>query len=195
MPTYRVISEPQPIGYALREDGQRRLRGDGSIRRRISDVAAFDISTALRAAIDSGDHEDRLITSVEETLKFGDTSTNYQELSDLLRQETDSIVAAEPLHPADWESDEALFETPGFLDAVDQVAAKLAETRLPGLFVTYVEDLDGGHALIQMRDEATGRYLVKTAATEDLIHDLEATGWSAILSIASAILYQTQELV
>lgn len=194
MPTYKVISEPWPVGYPVVEH-RRRLRGDASVRRLMTTVDAQNILTAVRAAIESGEHDGRGITSVEEATEFGALYASSEELNDLLRREEDGHHDQEPLHPDDWEDDEAVFDTAGFNDAVAQVAAKLGESHLPGLFLTIVSDLDGDHALIQVRDEATGNYLAKTAAMEDLIHDREATGWNAILSIADAILYQAQELV
>lgn len=195
MPTYRVISEPWPVGHPIKEDSRRRMRGDASVRRLVTTVDAPDFPAAVILAMVDSAHGSRNITSVEELVPAIALYVSDNELTDLLRQENDAEHDQEPLHPADYEADETIFGSADFNGTVELVAAKLGESFLPGLFLTVVDDLDGAHALIQIRDEATGTYLAKTADMDDLIQDAEAPGWSAILSIASAILYQAQELV
>lgn len=158
-------------------------------------INAPDVLAAASQAMSDSICKDHTITLIEEIIPAIALYVSDQELSDLLMQEETEHHDQEPLHPADWESDQVVFRTEHFNTAVEKVTAKLGESFLPGLFLTVVNDLDGDHALIQMRDEATGHYRTKTAPLEDLIQDRDATGWTAILAIASAVIAQAAELI
>lgn len=190
MPAYRVISEPPPIGALLKEDRQRRLRGDASVRRSVVTVHAPDMLTALKTIVgELGDHS---VTSIEETVPVAALFVTDEELGDLLRHDNDDL---KPLHPCDYDDEESIYAAADFVSTVEAVAAKLGERLLPGLFLSRVDDEDGGHALMQMRDEATGTDRTKTVDLRDLTRDREACGWEGIVAIAGAVVDQAQELV
>ena len=191
MPQFRLISEPPPVGFQLKDNVGRRLRGDTSVRRVVTVVDAPDILAVLQG-LKHGDHS---VTSVEEIIPAISLYVSDEELTELLMQDNDDLHDQEPLHPADYDADEIIAGAADFNTNVERVAAKLGERFLPGLFLTIVGNLDGDHALIQVRDEATGIYRTTTADMDDLTHDPEATGWPGILAIARAVIAQAQELV
>lgn len=193
MPQFRLISEPPPVGFQLKDNVRRRLRGDASVRRVVATVDAPDILAALQGL--SAEHGDHSVIAVEELIPAIALYVSDEELTELLMQDNDDRHDQEPLHPGDYDPDEIIAGAAGFNSNVELVAAKLGERFLPGLFLTIVDDLDGDHALIQVRDEATGTYRTKTAGMDDLTHDPEATGWRGILAIANALIEQARELV
>lgn len=193
MPQFRLISEPPQVGFQLKDNVPRRLRGDASVRRVVAVVDAPDILAALQGL--TAEHGDQSVISVEEIIPAIALYISDEELTELLMQDNDDTYDQEPLHPGDYDTDEVIFEAADFNTNVERVAAKLGERFLPGLFLTIVSNLDGDHALIQVRDEATGIYRTKTAAMDELSHDPEATGWQGILAIANAVIAQAQELV
>lgn len=197
MTQYRVVSEPYTGQPFVNAERHRRLRGDDTDRRLVTEVSAPDILVALNRAIEIGDHAGRSITSLGELLPAEALYFSDAELTAALRHDEDAEPSNDPekLYPEEFEG-RVLYDQASFEDIVESVVKVLRNTLLPGLSIKVIASDEGNQAaMLEVYDEATGVYHAKFGEMKTLIEDRSAIGWEGILSIAKAVISTAAPLV
>ena len=154
---------------------------------------APDILVAIHEAGVSPEHTSRSITSVEERVPVEALHFSDEDIIKALLQSSDG---SGKFDPKDMPEGSPFYKRDRFDNIVHLAAKLLAMSFIPGLHISFMDSKNKDHyAVVEVRDDTTGTYLVTKVAKHELTKDHDATGCNGLLSIARALIDIAEPLI